>query len=276
MIAGLHSLGCISFGVPFRLSADSDELLTKMQRCVPFGTRVGGVESADARDFAVVGGRDAMKPVGTESVAEDSVLFDQLASALMVYVADHATDRVFVHAGVVGWKGHALVLPGTSFAGKTTLVAELVGAGASYYSDEYAVLDERGWVHPYARDLQVREAGGTEQRSVSVGQLDGSTGAAALPVSHVLFTEYVERGAWNPRRVSAGLAALEMMRHAIPVQRTPARVMATLAKVMETATALCTERGEASETARLVLAAMTGSSVRQLRSSLEPPEKDGQ
>ena len=68
----------------------------------------------------------------------------------MVHVANYAPDRVFVHAGVVAWRGRALVLPGTSFAGKTTLVAELVRAGAIYYSDEYAVLDEQGRVHPYS------------------------------------------------------------------------------------------------------------------------------
>ena len=48
----------------------------------------------------------------------------------------------------------------------------------------------------------------------------------------------------------------QMLRHAIPVQRTPARVMATLAKMMETATAVRSERGEAGETARVLLQAM--------------------
>jgi hypothetical protein len=261
MTTGLHSLDCNSFGVPFRLSADSDELLTKMQRCVPLGAQVGVTLGGDVREFAVVSGPDhaAFRLMGEDGyrAAGDSLeaVFDQIARDLMVHVANHAVDRVFVHAGVVGWAGHALIFPGTSFAGKTTLVAELVRAGASYYSDEYAVFDERGLVHPYARDLQMREAGGVEQRSVTVGQLYGSAGAAALPVSHVVFTDYVEGGRWRPQEVSSGLAVLEMMRHAIPVQRTPARVMAALAKVMETAAAVRSERGEASETARLLLLA---------------------
>jgi hypothetical protein len=34
-----------------------------------------------------------------------------------------------------------------SYSGKTTLVSELIRAGATYYSDEYAVIDERGRVH---------------------------------------------------------------------------------------------------------------------------------
>src|SRR5581483_1001800 len=43
---------------------------------------------------------------------------------------------VFVHAGVVAWRGRALVIPGPSNSGKSTLVAALVAAGAAYYSDE--------------------------------------------------------------------------------------------------------------------------------------------
>src|SRR5690348_8030399 len=34
-----------------------------------------------------------------------------------ILVAEHAKSMVFVHAGVVGWREHAIVLPGRSFAG---------------------------------------------------------------------------------------------------------------------------------------------------------------
>src|SRR4051794_33193161 len=46
-----------------------------------------------------------------------------LESDLHNYVAVAARKRVFVHAGVVGWKGRAVLIPGRSFCGKTTLVA---------------------------------------------------------------------------------------------------------------------------------------------------------
>jgi hypothetical protein len=60
-----------------------------------------------------------------------------------------------------------------------------------------------------------------------------------------------------PEPVSAGLAVLEMMRHSIPVQRPPARVMATLAKVTEPATAMRSQRADARNLAGILLAAMT-------------------
>jgi hypothetical protein len=218
-----------------------------------------------ARQFALVSVRDGAGYrllVNDEIAGESDALqpmLDQLGRDLMVHVANHAPDRVFVHAGVVGWQGQgqALVLPGIGFAGKTTLVAGLVRAGAIYYSDEYAVLDEKGEVHPYTRDLQMREHGGVEQRAVGVEELNGSSGDIPLAVAQVVFTEYVAGGRWTPESMSSGVAVLEMMRHSIPVQRTPGRVMATLAKMMETASAVRSVRDEAVETARALLDAMS-------------------
>lgn len=262
MTGDLSSLDCMSFGVAFRLTADSEVLLTAMRRCAPVGMQVGATIREDARNFTMqclrgaAGYRlDADGDMVVEGVTLQPIL-DKLACDLMVHVANFAPDRVFLHAGVVAWQGDALLLPGKSFAGKTTLVAELVRAGATYYSDEYAVLDERGRVHPYARDLQLREPGGAAQKSVGAASLGGAEGTQPIAVSHVVFTEFIESGVWNPEPVSAGLAVLDMLRHAIPVQRTPARVMATLATMMETATAVRSERGEAREVANLLLDAM--------------------
>ena len=54
----------------------------------------------------------------------DSV-FETFESDVRLFVAELAKQRVFVHAGVVGWKGKAIVIPGRSYSGKSTLVAEL-------------------------------------------------------------------------------------------------------------------------------------------------------
>src|SRR5689334_7192989 len=62
----------------------------------------------------------------------------RLESALHLYVAEKARRRLFLYAGVVSWNDRAIVLPGRTMSGKTTLVAALVRAGARYYSAEYA------------------------------------------------------------------------------------------------------------------------------------------
>lgn len=263
MTQNVLSLDCIAFGVRFQLNADSGLLLEKMLQCAPFATQPCATAAGDPQQFTLLSpGKNSSyrlhigDRLALESLALQPALAE-LTRELMVYTANYAPDRVFLHAGVVGWQGQALLLPGTSFAGKTTLVAELVRAGAIYYSDEYAVLDQLAQVHPYSRDLQMRLDGSPEQTSVAIDALNGSAGSAPLPVSHVVFTEYAPDAQWSPEPVSAGLAVLEMLRHAIPVQRTPARVMATLARMMESATAVRSERGEARETARALLQAIS-------------------
>lgn len=237
-------------------------MLAEMFACAPLGAQFGTPSSAIAQQFSLLTSQETggyRLILDDETVAEHPDLqsaLQQLTRDLMVHVANYAPDRVFMHAGVVGWQGRALVLPGTSFAGKTTLVAELVCAGAAYCSDEYAVLDEHGRVHPYARELQMRQPGSPKHTAIAVERLNGVVGTSPLSVSRVAFAEYRESGQWNPEPVSAGMAVLEMLQHTIAVQRTPARVMATLAKMMENATAVRSERGEANEAARALLTAM--------------------
>src|SRR5438552_15631793 len=98
-------------------------------------------------------------------------LFEPLESDLQMFVAEWARRRVFVHAGVVGWRGQAIVIPGPSLSGKTTLVVALVRAGATYYSDEYAVFDAQGRVHPYPRLLSIRGEHGEPPTRCSPGSL---------------------------------------------------------------------------------------------------------
>jgi len=105
------------------------------------------------------------------------LVFETFESDLRLFVAELAKHRVFVHAGVVGWKGKAIVIPGRSYSGKSTLVAELVRAGATYYSDEYAVLDSRGRVHPFYKPLELREEGKFTQTKITAAELGCAIGA---------------------------------------------------------------------------------------------------
>ena len=59
-------------------------------------------------------------------------------------IAQRATDHLFVHAGVVAWRGSAILMPGRSFAGKTTLVRTFLEEGATYYSDDTPCWMRRG------------------------------------------------------------------------------------------------------------------------------------
>src|SRR5205085_1489540 len=93
--------------------------------------------------------------------------------------------HVFIHAGVVAWRGRAIILPGRTMTGKSTLVQALVAAGARYYSDEYAVLDGRGKVLPYPRRMSLRRPDGPSIRSAPRG-----AGRRAIEAGWVIATRF--------------------------------------------------------------------------------------
>jgi hypothetical protein len=90
-----------------------------------------------------------------------------------------------VHAGVVAWRHRAVVLPGPSGTGKTSLVRSLLERGAVYYSDELAFLEADGRVRPYPRHLMVRGHDGLA-RAVAARTLGATVGSEALPISLIL------------------------------------------------------------------------------------------
>ena len=56
----------------------------------------------------------------------------------------------------------------------------LLRAGATYYSDEYALLDESGRVHPFARKLSLRQPDGARPLRCTANELGAPTGTEPL------------------------------------------------------------------------------------------------
>ena len=185
-------------------------------------------------------------------------LLEGFEADVRLTVATSARRRTFVHAGVVGWRGRAIVLPGRSFSGKTTLVAELVRAGASYYSDEFAVFDSRGRVHPFPKPLSVRERTDHSVRKVPAEALGGTPGQRSLPVGVVVLSEYRAGARWRPRALTSGRALLALLAHAVPVRHEPERSLATLEQVITGASILKGVRGEAGTVAEKLLHQVEG------------------
>jgi hypothetical protein len=194
---------------------------------------------------------DENRIAGTPKLDQAIAAFE---SDLQLFVAETAPRRVFVHAGVVGLRGKAIVIPGRSFSGKTSLVAALVKAGATYYSDEYAVLDERGRVHHYARPLAIRENGNLgRQKKYRVEALGGRSGVKPLPVGLVIVSKYQEGAHWRPRRLSEGEGALELMANTVSARRQPEAMFEAIRAVVSTAPVLKGSRGEAQQVVEFIL-----------------------
>jgi hypothetical protein len=263
-----------SFGVRFGVRSDDPRALERLAQHLPPGTRhapAGAVErlySVRLGDGAARRGLRRFKLLyanhsllaRTDDAEE---LFERFESDLQLAVAEGARRRVFVHAGVVGWRGRAILVPGRSFSGKTTLTAELVRAGATYYSDEFAVLDPEGRVHPYLKPLSVREGGTQRQRKVAVEEFGGRSAKGPLPVGLVVVSEFSDtaRG-WRPRALSMGHGSLALLSNTVPARRRPAEVLATLEKVVRGAAVLRGARGEAAEAALKILERASGRRLR--------------
>ena len=155
-----------SYGVNLGVRMNDFALLPMLRERLPRGAKASNADVVD-RYFSVILGKKSIGArlpryynllYGNHSLLARSFKLGEVLVAVhfmgSVRASVELTDRrVFVHAGVVGWKNRAILIPGKSFAGKTSLVAELVKAGATYYSDEFAVLDFQGLVHPYHKPL---------------------------------------------------------------------------------------------------------------------------
>jgi hypothetical protein len=179
-------------------------------------------------------------------------VMEVLESDLQLQVAYMCEQRLFVHAGVVGWKGRAILIPGLSCTGKTTLVTALVKAGATYYSDEYAVLDEHGCVHPYAKRLSIRVPGDKVRIRCEPTELGGTQGVGPLPVSLIVVTYYRSGANWRPRLLSRGRAVLALIGNTVSIRRRPQFCLPILHSIVSRALALESVRGEAEEVPELL------------------------
>jgi hypothetical protein len=183
-------------------------------------------------------------------------VFDRLESDIRLFVAEVARRRVFVHAGVVGWKGRAIVIPGRSYSGKSTLVSELVKAGATYYSDEYAVFDSRGRVYPFPKPLEMRDSGEWKQTKVEVEAYGGKTATKPIPVGLVMVTKYKAGAHWKPRTLSGGQAVLALLANTVSARRQPEKALGALQQAVADAQTLKGVRGDAATLANSILSTL--------------------
>ena len=183
-------------------------------------------------------------------------LVDAFNRDLPISVAATSTRRLFVRAGVVGWKGRAIIIPGDSGTGKTRLIQALVEAGASYYSDEFAVLDRNGRVHPYAIAVEIKRGDAAGPTRIPVTRMGWAVGKRPLPVGLILLSQYKQRAAFRPASATSGEAVLALLANCFSPLREPDALLSLFAEVAAGATILKGSRGEAAEAVEAILSAM--------------------
>lgn len=189
-----------AYGTRIAIRSDKSETIAKLVEILPNVLPNGWKEIEDsATDFIftiIVQKRKSKKNVfykNGELILENfspENIWELIDSQIRMTVGEHSKDYVFIHAGVVGWKGRAIVIPGSSFSGKTTLTAEFVKRGAIYYSDDFTILDKDGYVHPFPRKLSLRGIiDDYQQLDFAVEELGGTRGTQPIPVGVLLLTK---------------------------------------------------------------------------------------
>ncbi len=182
----------------------------------PWLTRAENLHNQDEISIRVDrvgdGARLLADGIAVASAARAPDIIPHLIHVLDESVLKQLTDLRAVHAGVVLWRGRALLLPGMSHAGKSSLVAALLQQGATYFSDEYALIDAEGKVHPYARPLMVREDC-PEQVPVLAREYGAQIGDAPAEVGWILFLQFEPAAGWQIARLSQGEALLGLLRN---------------------------------------------------------------
>jgi hypothetical protein len=248
-------LGFTAYGVEGAISADRPEVLERARVCLPPAWEDGPPAPAKGRFSITAGGQgfEVSRDDVTRVVTPDlEIALNVLDAEVRAHVALRAPERVFVHAGVVAHAGGTIVIPGASFSGKTTLVAELIQAGATYYSDEFAVLDPDGRVHPYPKPLSIRngERWGVDHPAESLG---ATIGMEPLPAALIAVTSYRPGARWAPERRSAGDGAMALLANTVPVRERPREALAAVSRAAADAVVLEGERGDAGATAAALL-----------------------
>lgn len=181
-------------------------------------------------------------------------LLDFFVSEIRRTIAEFAVGRVFVHSGAISWKGKAILFPAKSFHGKTSLTAAFVKRGAIYYSDEYAVLDDEGFVHSFAKPLSIRgEIDEYTQVEYPVEKLGGVAAREKTRVGMVLITEYKPSARWNPQILSPANGIMEIIKHTVPIRNDPAFALKVLDKVAAQALIVKSKRGDVSKSVDQIL-----------------------
>ena len=253
-----------AFGVCLGVRVNASGVLDRVLPLLPPGWKAVRGAAVQRLYSLVVGGgceRNGVRRLNllysnSTRLARETAL-EQLVEAFKadhhLYIASVSAKMTFLHAGVVGWQGRAVVTPGPSFSGKTTLIREMLRLGATYYSDEYAVIDNVGRVHPFARPLGIRAQGSVGQIDCTAEKLGAATGVEPLPIGTVVISGYKAGARWQPNPLSKAHGALELLANSVAIRNQPGRTLFRLHKLAKHADFICGMRGEARDAAASIL-----------------------
>ena len=207
----------------------------------PIGLRLT-TEPPSETSLSVV---EIIGPLSTPEVRVDGSMlpggWDAVESALGLFAAERLADLIAVHAAVLVWDGKAVLVPGVSYAGKSTLAVACHAAGAIVASDEFALVDpSTGTVRGWKRRVRVRTPSGLTRADIAV-EIEPTPVAV---VAAIAFTE----GQPELRELSNAETVMELLANTVCARSRPREAMAAASAVARSARGIGGRRGEANET----------------------------
>jgi hypothetical protein len=247
------------FGVRLAVVSDSADVAEAMDHCVLPWLPRASIGGATADRLVEV--RRAGDGAGFEILVDGAVAGTAPSPLAAVPRVQRALDETvvrcqsavaMVHGGVVAHEGRAILLPGPTHAGKSTLVAELVRQGAPYFSDEYALIDADGRVHPYPRPLLLRDGSGYDQPRLAT-ELGGTVAHEPLPAGLIVGLSYAPDASPFTHAMSQAEGVLLLLRNTPQALADRPWILTPLERAVGDAACYAGLRGEARETAAAIL-----------------------
>jgi hypothetical protein len=240
-----------SFGVLAELASDDPALLAAAQAMLPPGWITADGEPS-VRFGVWTDGLITVDDVRVAWVPDRAAALLRLGAIVRHHVATEAPGFTFVHAGVVEAGGSAILIPGRTYTGKSTLVAELVRLGARYLSDEYAVIDDAGLVQPFAKPLSIR-TGRADPLVEHVPVARERVADYPVRAGLIVLTSYAPGARWNPSVRSTAEGALALLQNTVSARLRPDSALSATSRVARDTVFLAGQRGEARDTAKALL-----------------------
>lgn len=232
---------CVAYEQPLGFRTSDPSLLASLKKICPPGTDFSQQPAEVKKLYSVYQNGTELKVYDDEKklhALDLDAALETMRKGLEFFVSSESGTKIFVHAGAVSLNGCAIVIPGRTFTGKTTLVRALLDEGALLYSDEFAVFDPEGWLHPFPRLLTIRDEKGQHERRASVEELNAEAATEPTRVGLILATRYAKTAHWRPRRLTPGKASLELLSNTVAARKYPAQALSIFQKVTTEAVTL--------------------------------------
>jgi hypothetical protein len=262
-LLSMTSSGNLEFGVDvfdssIHVECADSEILEVLKRYVfpPVPHRNSAASSPDIHLSIGRGARDFWVSLNHKPAASAVTLHDAALAAVKA-LDDAVVHRMkmfrAVHAGAVLINETAVILPGSTHAGKSSLVAELLRQGASCFSDEYALIDNEGQVHSYPRPLLLRN-GLPRQSLVLPEELNAGFAVCSAPVGWIFALDYVVgEEAWNMHEMAQSEAVMLLLRNTPHEMAHSPEIVDFFLRVAANAVCYAGQRCDAAEAATRVI-----------------------